>query len=52
MMRSIESSTEFIAAHEELADLVLVRDLDSAQALLVKHLRSTLDVVYPASRGE
>jgi GntR family transcriptional regulator, carbon starvation induced regulator len=52
MMRSIESSQDFIAAHEDLADLVLARDIDKAQAVLVRHLRSTLDVVYPASRGE
>jgi len=52
MMRSFDSGDKFVAAHQSLADLVLARDLSGAQAMLGDHLRSTLDIVYPAGRGD
>jgi DNA-binding GntR family transcriptional regulator len=48
MMRSLDDGMKFVAAHQHLADIVLARDLGKAQALLEAHLRSTLDIVYPA----
>jgi GntR family carbon starvation induced transcriptional regulator len=51
MMRSLDSGRKFVAAHQNLADRVLARDIDSAQAMLAAHLRSTLDIVYPKAKG-
>jgi GntR family transcriptional regulator, carbon starvation induced regulator len=51
MMRSLDSGRKFVAAHQNLADRVLARDTDSAQAMLAAHLRSTLDIVYPKAKG-
>jgi GntR family transcriptional regulator, carbon starvation induced regulator len=48
MMRSLDDGMKFVASHQALADLVLARDLGTAQATLEAHLRSTLDIVYPA----
>jgi DNA-binding GntR family transcriptional regulator len=47
MMRSFDDGMKFVAAHQNLADLVLARDLGGARDLLEVHLRSTLDIVYP-----
>ncbi len=49
MMRSFERSEQFTGSHEDLAELVLSRDVEAAQARLQAHLHSTLDIVYPAS---
>jgi GntR family transcriptional regulator, carbon starvation induced regulator len=51
MMRSFDSGTEFVAVHQNLADQVLARDTDAAQAMLTGHLHSTLDFVYPRAKG-
>jgi GntR family carbon starvation induced transcriptional regulator len=47
MMRSIDSGKKFVAAHQNLADRVLARDVPGAQTMLEAHLHSTLDFVYP-----
>jgi len=47
MMRSFDDGMKFVASHQNLADIVLARDLVRAQALFEAHLRSTLDIVYP-----
>lgn len=52
MMRTFESGEHFVKSHEDLAELVLRRDIKAAQARLQAHLHSTLDIVYPASNGE
>jgi DNA-binding GntR family transcriptional regulator len=52
MMRSFDSGKKFVAAHQNLADKVLVRDIEGAQAVLASHLHSTLDFVYPPGKGE
>ena len=52
MMRSFDSGKEFVAAHEGLAERVLARDIDDAQAMLATHLHSTLDIVYPPGKKE
>src|SRR5258705_4848967 len=46
MMRSFDSAKNFVAAHQDLADRVLARDVGGSQAMLDGHLRSTLDIVY------
>jgi GntR family carbon starvation induced transcriptional regulator len=51
MMRSLDSGEEFVAAHQNLADRVLARDVEGAQTMLRSHLRSTLNFVYPPARG-
>jgi DNA-binding GntR family transcriptional regulator len=51
MMRSFDSAKKFVAAHQDLADRVLARDVGGSQAMLETHLRSTLDIVYPAGKG-
>ena len=51
MMRSFDSAKKFVAAHQDLADRVLARDVSGSQAMLEAHLRSTLDIVYPAGKG-
>jgi GntR family transcriptional regulator, carbon starvation induced regulator len=50
MMRSFDSSKKFVAAHQDLAERVLARDVGGSQAMLEAHLRSTLDIVYPAGK--
>jgi GntR family transcriptional regulator, carbon starvation induced regulator len=50
MMRSFASGKKFVAAHQDLADRVLARDVGGSQAMLEAHLRSTLDIVYPAGK--
>ncbi|CCE01548.1 GntR family transcriptional regulator [Bradyrhizobium sp. STM 3809] len=50
MMRSFDDGGGFIREHEALADLVLARDA-TAQARLEAHLRSTISIVYPPSKG-
>jgi GntR family carbon starvation induced transcriptional regulator len=52
MMRVLGSGEEFVAVHQSLADQVLARDLDSAQTMLASHLHSTLDYVYPPTKGD
>jgi DNA-binding GntR family transcriptional regulator len=51
MMRSFDSAKKFVAAHQDLADRVLARDVNGSQVMLEAHLRSTLDIVYPAGKG-
>src|SRR5713226_6011819 len=52
MMRVLGSGEDFVAAHQSLADRVLARDLDGAPTMLRSHLHSTLDYVYPATKGD
>jgi GntR family carbon starvation induced transcriptional regulator len=52
MMRSFDSGKEFVAAHQSLADRILARDIDRAQAMLGAHLHSTLDFVYPPNKAD
>jgi GntR family carbon starvation induced transcriptional regulator len=52
MMRSFDSGKKFIAAHKSLADQVLARDAGVAQTMLGSHLHSTLDFVYPPTKGK
>ena len=52
MMRGVDSGKKFVAAHQNLADRILARDADGAQAMLAAHLRSTLDFVYPQGKGD
>lgn len=51
MMRSFDSGKKFVAAHQSLADRVLARDVEGARKMLESHLHSTLDFVYPRSKG-
>lgn len=48
MMGRFEDPQWFVREHQELADLVIVRDADAAVERLSKHLFSTLEVVYGA----
>ncbi|MFH1343637.1 MAG: FCD domain-containing protein [Pseudomonadota bacterium] len=50
MMRGLGSGEDFVAAHQNLADLVLARDCDGAQTRLKSHLGSTLNYVYPPAK--
>jgi GntR family carbon starvation induced transcriptional regulator len=52
MMRGFDSGKKFVAAHQNLADRVLARDLAKAQAMLAEHLHSTLDFVYPPAKKD
>ena len=52
MMRILDSGKKFVAAHQNLADRVLARDVAGAQAMLEAHLHSTLDFVYPPNKGD
>jgi GntR family transcriptional regulator, carbon starvation induced regulator len=52
MMRGFDSGKKFVAAHQNLADLVLARDLPKAQTMLAAHLHSTLEFVYPPSKKD
>jgi DNA-binding GntR family transcriptional regulator len=52
MMRGLGSGEDFVAAHQSLADRVLARDLNGAQATLRSHLHSTLDFIYPPTKGD
>ena len=47
MMRSFDSGTRFVNAHQLLADRIIARDITGSQAMLTAHLRSTMDFVYP-----
>lgn len=51
MMRTFENASEFVTAHEDLADLVLARRDKEATAKLAAHLHSTLALVYPGEIG-
>ncbi|HTO60413.1 MAG TPA: FCD domain-containing protein [Bradyrhizobium sp.] len=51
MMRTLENGRDFIAAHEDLAEPVLARDVKAAQTKLQAHLHATLDIVYPEAKG-
>ena len=50
MMGAITSAGEFIAAHQRLAEAVMARDFKAARSLLVPHLHTTIDIVYPAAK--
>ena len=52
MMRSFDSGKRFVAAHQNLADRVLARDVPGAQTMLEAHLHSTLDFVYPPNKRD
>jgi GntR family transcriptional regulator, carbon starvation induced regulator len=52
MMRRFDSGKNFVAAHQDLADQFLTRDVGKAQAMLGTHLHSTLDYVYPSTKGD
>src|SRR5258708_17577594 len=52
MMRSFDSGKKFVAAHDDLAERILARDIEGAQAMLASHLHSTLDIVYPPGKKE
>jgi DNA-binding GntR family transcriptional regulator len=52
MMRGFDSGKKFVAAHQSLADMVLAREVGKAQTMLGDHLRSTLDFVYPPTKGD
>ena len=51
MMSGFEDSGEFVAVHEELAELVITRRSPEALARLAAHLTSTLAAVYPDASG-
>ncbi|MDB5485431.1 MAG: GntR family transcriptional regulator [Tardiphaga sp.] len=51
MMGRMVGGADFIASHQRLADCILARDHDRAQAMLTAHLRATLDYVYPPKRS-
>jgi GntR family transcriptional regulator, carbon starvation induced regulator len=52
MMRGFDSGDQFVEAHQGLADRILARDVERAQAMLAAHLGSTLDFVYPSNQGD
>src|SRR5258708_24407523 len=52
MMRTFDSGKKFVAAHQDLADQVLARDVDGARTMLASHLHSTLDIVYPSGKKD
>ena len=52
MMRGFDDGAEFVAAHRNLADKILARDLKVSQTMLKAHLASTLRYVYPDQAGE
>jgi DNA-binding GntR family transcriptional regulator len=47
MMPSFKEPSEFVRSHERLADAVISRAVESAQALAEAHIASTLALVYP-----
>jgi GntR family transcriptional regulator, carbon starvation induced regulator len=47
MMTQVADWAAFLRTHEALADIVLSRDHDAAQAQLMAHIASTLAFVYP-----
>ena len=47
MMTRMVDGADFIASHQRLAECVLARDTERARMMLMAHLRSTLDYVYP-----
>jgi DNA-binding GntR family transcriptional regulator len=49
MMSRFEDPAWFVKEHQELADLVVARDVEAAVKRLSKHLLSTLEVVYGPS---
>jgi len=51
MMRSFDDGGDFVSVHEALAERILARDVEAAQAMLARHLGSTLDFVYPTEPG-
>jgi DNA-binding GntR family transcriptional regulator len=51
MMRKFESGKVFVQAHRDVADCVLARDQRRAPMILEAHLKSTIEYVYPDSRG-
>lgn len=52
MMHGFDSSSRFITVHQVLADAVLARNVEAAQANLTSHLSATLSYVYPAGQGD
>ena len=51
MLTRFEGWERFLRSHEALAESVLSRQPDAAQAALMAHLASTLSIVYPAGEG-
>lgn len=52
LMSTFQGSDEVINSHQELADLVISRQMKKAQAALAAHLAITLAKVYPEPRAE
>ena len=52
MMRGFDDGAVFVAAHRDLAEKILARELDVSQNTLQAHLASTLGYVYPDRAGE
>ncbi len=46
MMSRFESPQDFLREHQELADLIMSRDVETSVSRLTRHLYSTLEVVY------
>jgi len=51
MLRAYEQPGQFVRVHQELAELVLARQVSEATAKLAAHLGSTLALVYPDAAG-
>lgn len=51
MMRGFDDGQHFFDSHQTLAERVMARDVDPACTMLVGHLRSTLNYVYPPEGG-
>ena len=51
MMQSFDDGPKFFAAHRELADCVIARNKRAAGEMLSRHLRTTLQHVYPDGAG-
>lgn len=51
MMRGFEDGRQFFDIHQTLADRVMARDITPACTMLVSHLESTLNFVYPPEGG-
>lgn len=47
MMATFKSPADFVASHERLAEAVIARATERAQALAEAHIASTLALVYP-----
>jgi GntR family carbon starvation induced transcriptional regulator len=47
MMPTFKSPADFVKSHERLAEAVIARETERAQALVEAHITSTLALVYP-----